>query len=170
MIGKLLPLLLILVGIGAGTGAGLFLRPEPQEDSAAECSCAHTAHLNEAPVGEVHGGEGEEGAPTEEYVKLNNQFVVPVVEDERVESMVVLSLSVEVSAGRKEEVYAREPKLRDAFLQVLFDHANMGGFRGTFTNANSMDLLRRALRETGRKVAGDLVSDVLIMDIGRHDT
>ena len=69
-----------------------------------------------------------------EYVKLNNQFVVPVVEDGRVAAMVVLSLSLEVEAGNTEAVYQREPKLRDAFLQVLFDHANVGGFCGSFTD------------------------------------
>ncbi len=68
-----------------------------------------------------------------EYVKLNNQFVVLVMEGAEIQSLVILSLSVEVAAGQAELVYAREPKLRDTFLRVLFDHANMGGFDGPFT-------------------------------------
>ena len=95
--------------------------------------------------------------------------MVPVVSGSRVDALIVVSLSVEVSAGRKDEVYAREPKLRDAFLQVFFDHSNTGGFKGIFTNSNNMNVLRRALLETAQDISGDLISDVLIMDIARQD-
>jgi len=168
MLGKLFPVLLALAGVGAGAGAGLFLKPGAQEDGHAESHQAARSEHEEMPHAE-DSAHGAEGALAHEYVKLNNQFVVPVVGDDRVNSLVVVSLSVEVRTGRREEVYLREPKLRDAFLQVLFDHANMGGFRGTFTNSNNMDVLRRALRETAHKVGGDLISDVLIVDINRQD-
>ncbi|MEZ5715414.1 MAG: flagellar basal body-associated FliL family protein [Paracoccaceae bacterium] len=174
MIGKLIPILLILIGVGGGIGAGLMLKPAPEAPLLAANPCGELpAHGEDAPgamAEEGHGDDhGAEGEATHEYVKLNNQFVVPVVGDDKVESLVVMSLSVEVATGAQEEVYKREPKLRDAFLQVLFDHANMGGFRGAFTNSNNMDVLRRALRETARKTVGDLISDVLIVDINRQD-
>jgi hypothetical protein len=104
-----------------------------------------------------------------DYVKLNNQFVVPVVEGGRVAAMVILSLSLEVAPGSSEAVYAREPKLRDVFLQVLFDHANAGGFRGTFTDGANLVLLREALQESAASVLGAMVTDVLISDIVRQD-
>ncbi len=166
---KLVPLILALFGIGAGVGAGLFLKPVPEEMAVVANPCGEAPHDAAGHGDDAAGSHDEEGEATHEYVKLNNQFVVPVVGDERVESMVVLSLSVEVASGRQEEIFAREPKLRDAFLQVLFDHANMGGFRGTFTSSNNMKVLRRALLETAKKTTGDLVSDVLIMDIVRQD-
>lgn len=174
MIGKLLPILMILIGLGGGIGAGLMLKPVPEEPLVAANPCgdvpAHGEDAHAAAAEDGHGdGHGDEGEPTHEYVKLNNQFVVPVVSEDKVESLVVVSLSVEVATGMKEDVYKREPKLRDAFLQVLFDHANMGGFRGAFTNSNNMDVLRRALRESARKTVGDLISDVLIVDINRQD-
>mgnify|MGYP000498233799 CR=1 FL=1 len=53
--------------------------------------------------------------------------------------------------------------------QVLFDHANIGGFKGAFTDANTMAILRRALLETARKTLGNDVSDVLITEIARQD-
>ena len=113
--------------------------------------------------------EETDDAGDKEYVKLNNQFVVPIVSDERVDALVVMSLSVEVNQGQKETIYAREPKLRDEFLQVLFDHANMGGFRGAFTNSNNLDVLRRSLFEAAEKAAGGVVTDVLIVEIARQD-
>ena len=83
--------------------------------------------------------------------------------------MVILALSLEVSVGGTEQVYLLEPKLRDVFLQVLFDHANSGGFSGEFTDSTNMVILRDALREAARKTLGKMVSDVLIIDIARQD-
>ncbi len=100
---------------------------------------------------------------------MNNQFVVPVVKDGRVASMIVLSLSLEVAAGNTEAVYQREPKLRDAFLRVLFDHANVGGFSGSFTDGANLLVLRTNLKEAAALVLGPVVSDVLITDIARQD-
>jgi len=155
MIRKLIPLLLALVGIGAGIGAGLALRP-----------------VAEQPHDEAKPAEAAEVTPDmlPDYVKLNNQFIVPVLEEGRVASMVILSLSVEVKQDTTEQVYAREPKLRDVFLQVMFDHANAGGFRGSFTDGANLLVLRRALREAAQTTLGAIVTDVLIVDIVRQDS
>lgn len=159
---RILPIILALLGLGGGAGAGFFLRPAPDpgdQPAAAE---------HEAELGEEEGGEHEDGGP--EYVKMNNQFVVPVVEKGRVAAMVVLSLSVEVEAGNTEAVYQREPKLRDAFLQVLFDHANVGGFGGSFTDGTNLLTLRTGLKEAGGLILGPAIRDVLITDIARQDS
>lgn len=160
MLRKLLPVLLVLVGCGAGAAAGFLLRPAapPPEDAA-------TSAPEDA---EAHAGEGAE--PLHEYVKLNNQFVVPVMSDGRVSSLVVVSLSLEVTPGQVERVYEMEPKLRDGMLQVLFDHANSGGFNGSFTDGANLVLLREALLETALRIFGKDVTDVLIVDIVRQDT
>ena len=101
---------------------------------------------------------------------MNNQFVVPIVADDRVAAMVVLALSIEVPSGMSDIVFRREPKLRDSFLQVLFDHANMGGFDGAFTSAEVLGRLRTALREVAEKDLGrDVARDILIVEIARQD-
>ena len=161
--GKLLPLILIILGIGGGAGAGFMLKPVPEVAALANpCGDTPAATKPTEPAPPVPPEDRE-------YVKLNNQFIVPVVEDGRVASLVVMSLSVEVRTGTREVVFAREPKLRDIFLQQLFDHANQGGFRGAFTNSNTMDVLRNALREAATPVFGDSLLDVLITDIARQD-
>jgi hypothetical protein len=105
-----------------------------------------------------------------EYVKLSNQFVVPIVRNERVTALVVLALSLEIPAGQTDTVLSREPKLRDSFLQILFDHANIGGFQGNFTDAQVLGRLRMALREVAQRDLGrDLAKDVLIVEIARQD-
>ncbi len=161
---KILPIILALLGTGAGVGAGLFLMPPPADPEMATDPCGEPATADAAAA---HKDDAD--AATRDYVKLNNQFVVPIVLSDRVRSLVVLTISLEVTAGVQERVFAVEPKLRAGFLQVLFDHANSGGFEGAFTSATTMETLRRSLHEVATRVLGDAVSDVLITDIARQD-
>ncbi|WP_417718784.1 flagellar basal body-associated FliL family protein [Salipiger sp.] len=176
---KLLPILLALIGTGAGVGAGIFLgAPPPAEANAAADHGDTGGHDTAEASGEAgHGaaaataaGSGEHDGTEAAFVKLNNQFIVPILDHDRVQSLVVLALSLEVPATSTEDVYAREPKLRDGFLRVLFDHANIGGFEGNFTESHRMDILRRALLESARRSLGDVVRNVLITEIARQDT
>lgn len=157
MIAKLLPVIFLLLGIGAGVGAAILTGPT-QDNGATQAAETEPDH------------DPEETPVPHEFVKLNNQFVVPLIHGDKVTSMVVLSLSLETVPGLTEAVYAREPKLRDIFLRVLFDHANAGGFRGAFTESGTLDLLRSALREVVQKEMGRDVFDVLILDIARQDS
>lgn len=182
----LLPLILLLFGIGGGVGAGIFLIPPPVEEAMATSPCgdvpmpevaAENAMAPEGADAELGATPAEEGAePVDagaatgfEYVRMSNQFVVPVVKDGAVKAMVVLTIGVEVTVGTQNEVFTYEPKMRDVFLQVLFDHANSGGFDGQFTSAENMRNLRRALRLAGQEAVGEQVHDVLITDIVRQD-
>lgn len=167
MIKKLLPIILLIFGAGAGVGAGLFLRPPPPpvpeegsaEDAAMKSEAAEKAEMEEA----------EAEAAKYEYLKMNNQFIVPVVKEARVVSMVVMSLSLEVEIGNTQAIYGMEPKLRDSFLKVLFDYANFGGFDGVFTDVSRLEDLIRALRDVAQRDAGEIVQDVLITEIARQD-
>ncbi len=191
---KLLPIILLLLGGGGGVAAGYFLRPPPVPADVALAPCADaggtcppapsgsaeanappppTGHTPEAaPVAE--GGAAtataQEGASGPEYVALQRQMIVPIVDEEQVISLVVLSLSIEVEAGFSAEVYDREPKLRDAFLQVLFRHANTGGFSGDFTSGEKMADLRRALNSAAAQALGPIAIQVLVTDIMRQAT
>ena len=178
MIGKLLPIILLLVGAGAGIGAGLALRPAPEPVEAAKEGedAAEKKDGKEEKAGDAKdkGGKDKDdksdGPPEgREYVKLSNQFVVPVVKQDVVRSMVVMSLSIEVVEGSKDVVFSREPKLRNSFLEVLFDHANVGGFDGAFTDVQNLNTLRTALREIAQRDLGEDIIDVLILEIARQD-
>ena len=151
MIRKLIPVILALLGLGIGIGAGFFLRPIPEVPHVVEA----------APL---------DPAIMPEYAKLANQFVVPVMVKGKVSAMVILSLSLEVKNGTTADVFSAEPKLRDVFLQVLFDHANSGGFSGAYTDGANLLLLRKALLEAAKGVLKENVSDVLIIDIVRQDS
>ena len=162
----LLPLILLLVGVGGGVGAGLFLAPPPEEEEiVCECPSPDDA-IAEAEVPPTPVSIPEE----REYAKLNNQFVIPVVEEGNVVALVVMSLNLEVTVGSRPLIFAAEPKLRDRFLQVMFDHANTGGFSGNFTSGTNMRALRNELLRAAQDVSGDRVTDVLVIDIVRQDS
>lgn len=124
---KLLPIIMLLIGIGGGIGAGIMLAPAPEESEVAAAGEGHDASQEES--AEEHAEEDaaeDENAEPNEFIKINNQFVIPVVERDQMTAMVVLSLSLETKPGMSGKVHSFEPKLRDVFLRVLFDHANMG--------------------------------------------
>lgn len=170
---KLLPILLMLIGLGAGVGAGVALKPATPMLSEHPCGPDPNATAKETAKDEVaETGEDPDKKPDSQLtsVKFNNQFVVPVIEEEVVASLVVISLSVELSEpGQEELVFSYEPKLRDAYLQVMFDHANLGGFSGKFTEMDRMGPLRQALLEVSRDIMGGLITGVHIEDIARQD-
>ncbi|WP_323781122.1 flagellar basal body-associated FliL family protein [Leisingera sp.] len=164
MFSKLLPVILLIIGTGGGIGAGIMLAPPPEEHkAAADGKAAPTPKEAEVEAAE----DSEENQ--REYIKVGDQFVVPIVERDQMTSLVVISLSLEVKKDIAEKVHSYAPKLRDVFLQVLFDHANMGGFRGAFTRSDVLEPLRTALREAAKKHLGKGVYDVLIMEISRQD-
>ncbi len=166
---KLLPIILIILGLGGGVGAGLVLRPDPAQKASLEPCSENEAYATLSDEAPKSDDAEQVGSSNAEYVKLANQFVVPVVLDERISALVVMSLSLQIAAGSQETVYSQEPKLRDSFLQVLFDHANTGGFDGAFTAGANMNALRKALLEVAQKTLGKTVEDVLIVDVVRQD-
>lgn len=144
----LLPLVLAVLGLAAGLGAGLYLRPPPDE----------------APTAEVQPRDAPP-APGSEVLRLPGQFLIPVIGEGRVRAIVTLSLALDLRPGHGILLARDEPRLRAGFLQILFDHANLGGFDGQYTSGEHLLALRRRLLEAARHDFGEVVQDVLIVDL-----
>ena len=186
MKGLLIPLVMALLGAGIGGGAAFALKPagdapeDPAKDDHGEKAddghggAKDDGHGGKADDGhggkDGHGGEDGYGGGGSDYVRIDNQFVVPVIEEGRTRALVVMALALDVAPGMEEAVLDEEPRLRDALLRVLFDHANTGGFAGAFTRGDQIEPLRAALLERARGIVGPEVEDVLILDVARQET
>ena len=167
---KLLPILLLLVGLGAGGGVGWVLRPATDHTPAAAAHGETEGHAAQA-ESTGHDAPVYQPAPADtETVRLPNQFVVPVIVDGRVTSMVVIGLALDLASGHDFNLARDEPRLRAVFLQLLFDHANIGGFNGIFTSGEALLALRRTLIEAARREVGPEVHDVLITELLRQES
>lgn len=142
----------------------------PQDDgassphgTAAGGTAGHgAADGNGSPAG--HGGEATGTA----WFKFPQQFFVPILYDGRLDSTMILTLSVEMPAAARETVHAHEIKLRDALLRQLLIHANTGGFDGNFTTEAQLRKLRDSLTATAQGVVPE-IAGILIGDIARQD-
>ncbi len=191
--GKLIPIILMLIGAGAGVGAGIMLRPAAEPEMAAADATDYGENAEDEPddgypeadnnedagydsadaeydtQDEYSGDKGKGGVPAIEYIALRRQMIVPLVDGDRVGALMILSLSIEATGGSIELIYNREPKLRDEFLQVLFRHANTGGFDGMFTSGEAMSDLKSALNAAASDVLGSVSHQVLITEILRQE-
>ena len=157
---KLIPLFVFVLFSGLGAFAGLQMQGPSDSDVADDMADSEEEKTTK---------ESPETEASTELVKLNNQFIIPVIDDDTVASLVVVSLGIEIASSQAGTVFSLEPKLRDAFLQVLFNHANIGGFDAAFTNSRNMNFLREALLSAGQSIAGDGVYGVFITDLARQD-
>ncbi|MEM6906474.1 MAG: flagellar basal body-associated protein FliL [Pseudomonadota bacterium] len=176
---KLLPVIFGVVGLIGGGAAGHFLKPQPDPmpmpDPMAQLPAPGADPLAAATpqpvVAAAPAPQPIPAAPTEkrDFVKLAKQFVVPIVERERVAALIVISLAIEAEPGFSGTVFEYEPKLRDEFLSVMFLHAQSGGFTGVFTAEQVMRDLRQSLIVAAQQVLGPQVHGVLVTDIVRQD-
>ncbi len=164
--GAILPVILAVLGTGVGVALGIMLMPVPDPDAVANTGEDQSLDTVGAPEIKT---EDPADVQDYEYARLSNQFVIPVVKENKVAALIVMSISLEMEPGTTTEVFSKEPKLRDALLQVLFDHSNVGGFEGPFTASGTMSTLRQALREAARKTIGPAVNDILVLDIVRQE-
>ena len=163
MIKFVLPVLSLLVGLGGGGAAAIMLGPAASEQHGAGVDPSGAAEEDSA----THD-DGEDEGPTE-IVKLPNQFVVPVIVNKSVRSMVILTVALEVEQGQADFVRTLEPKLRDTFLDELFNLAAMGGFRDELISRKTLEIVRAALSQRARDVLRQKTVAVLVTDMARQD-
>lgn len=181
MLKKLLPILLILIAGAAGAIGGHTLRPDMKDDhSSNNASDEHTSDAHEsdehppAKDSTTHSsdsshGTSNEGSGAPAFFRFPTQFFVPVMRGDHLDSVMVLSVSIETDEQNLEAIFAQEHRLRDGMLRSLLVYANTGGFDGNFTTEARMTRLRRTLEEAAKSLAGDIAHGVLIEDIARQD-
>lgn len=160
MLGKLMPVMSLVAGLAGGGTAAVVLAPSAPD--------AESGHSEIAEVSAEKSSESDHGTESE-IVKIPNQFVVPVILNDRVRSMVILTVALEVATGDGDRVRSLEPKLRDTFLDELFNLAAVGGFKDEVITRKTLDIVRTTLTERARVTLGSPGVKVLVTDMARQD-
>lgn len=157
MLKKLLPMFSLLLGLAGGGAAAIVLAPDEPDQEVAE------GEIEKAAVAV------EDHTDNLEIVKLSNQFVIPVILNSRVRSMVILTVALEVDAGEADRVRTLEPKIRDSFLIELFNLAAMDGFKDQLVSSDTLELVKKGLTVRAKNVLDLKHVSVLVTDMSRQD-
>ncbi|MFA8386133.1 MAG: flagellar basal body-associated protein FliL [Pelagibaca sp.] len=163
MLKKIMPLFALLFGLAGGGAAAIFLAPPPDDEPMSQATAPDAQTETSQDV--LQNGASD----SFEIVKLPSQFVVPVIMDNRVRAMVILTVALEVEVGQGDRVRALEPKLRDEFLAELFGLAALDGFKDEMISRTTLELVKRALSVRSIEVLGLQNVNVLVTDMARQD-
>jgi flagellar protein FliL len=103
------------------------------------------------------------------FIDMERKFVVPLVRGNRVRSLVVIDLRLEVRSGAETRAQELKPKVRDLFLDTLYAMAVAGSFDGDLYSNNVQGEMRARLLEAARQVLQDDARAILIGELLRQD-
>jgi hypothetical protein len=137
----------VVLGLAVGGGAGSYWYMAPAGDAAA--SLLRSEH---------HA-----------FIDMERKFVVPLVRGNRVRSLVVVDLRLEVRSAAETRAQELKPKIRDLFLDTLYEMAVAGAFDGDLYSNNVQGEMRARLLEDAMQVLQDDATAILIGELLRQD-
>jgi flagellar basal body-associated protein FliL len=137
----------VVLGLAVGGGAGSYWYMAPAQDA----SASRLASADHA------------------FVDMERKFVVPLVRGSRVRSLVVVDLRLEVRSSAETRAQELKPRIRDLFLDTLYEMAVAGAFDGDLYSNNVQGEMRARLLEDARRVLQDDATAILIGELLRQD-
>lgn len=120
-----------------------------------------------AKAGAQGKGGGAPGAIA--YYKFPREFVVPLIENGRVSSLVILNINLEIDESASAQMFLIEPAVRDNIMTTLISLANDGKTFQTLSDIESYESMRALVLMNLRKAVPNGVRNVLILDMARQD-
>ncbi len=103
------------------------------------------------------------------YMKFSRQFVVPLIENEKVVSMMIFDINLVMNSDADSDFYIHEPKARDALMSGLLSLAQQGVFSGDIGADRHVGYVKSRLLDNVQSALGRGVDEVLILDMVRQD-
>lgn len=181
---SIITVIITIVCIVAGGFGGSFLRTMTSGSSEPEAGAAEVAgaaegekgeddkaEKNEAKASKPDKKDGKEGdaAPAVIYYKFTREFVVPIISNGRVSSLVILNLNLEADASMERKLYDMEPKLRDNIMTTLITLSNDGATFESMTSVKNYESIRSTVLQNLASVVKDGITNVLIVDLAKQD-
>jgi len=103
------------------------------------------------------------------YFKFTREFIVPLMHDRKVESLVILNINLEADSSVSQKLFSMEPKIRDNIMTTLIELSNDGQTFDNITDVESYETLRAMILLNLQKVVTSGIQNVLIVDIAQQD-
>lgn len=179
---NIVSIITLAVCIGAGSAGGFFLKSGAGASSTAGDGLAssdkkhddkgHDAdkgHDKKAEKKGKHGKSDYASSGKAEYYKFTREFIVPIMKDERVESLVIININLETEPGVSQSLFTMEPKLRDNIMTTLIDLSNDGHTLERMTSAENYETIRSMIKKNLTSVVSTGIENVLIVDLAKQD-
>ena len=116
-----------------------------------------------------HGSDSGSASSDVIYYKFSREFVVPLMSNGRVKSLVILNINLEADSDVSDKLFAMEPKLRDNIMATLIALSNDGVTLEEVTDVNSYETIRTMILLNLEKVMSSGIRNVLILDMAKQD-
>ena len=103
------------------------------------------------------------------YYAFSREFVVPILRQGRVESLVIIQLNLEADLDLSRSLFAMEPKLRDNIMSTLIELSNDGDTLTNLTDVEHYETIRAMVLMNLEDVLDKGLHNVLILDIAKQD-
>lgn len=170
--------LILAVCVILGGFAGHYLKSFLTGGDAADGSQAGAApgkksdaDKNEPSGGHAKGKDSKKGYSPRDvfYYKFSREFIVPVLNDGKVESLVILNINIEADSAVSQQLFSLEPKLRDTIMTALIKLSGDGHTLQNLTNAENYETIRSMLLMELKDVVPTGIENVLILDLAKQD-
>jgi len=159
--------LVAVIFIVAGGFGGHFLKSQPSASANSE------GHVEKA---DTHGAKkpkkdshGKPPSSAVVYYKFSREFVVPLMRDNRVDSLIILNINLEADSKVSQELFSMEPKLRDNIMTTLIMLSNDGTTFESFGDVESYETIRSMVALNLKNVIASGIQNVLILDIAKQE-
>lgn len=185
---NIIPAIIVIICIVAGGIGGNFLRTsgggasagaekhgggEAKSSHGEEAKGGHGAsepakdsHAKDSHEKDSHGGGGSSGV---DYFKFTREFVVPVMRDARVDSLVILNINLEVDSSITSKLFSMEPKIRDNIMTTLIGLSNDGQTLDAISNIDNYESIRASVLMNLQKIVPTGIENVLIVDMAKQE-
>ncbi len=91
------------------------------------------------------------------------------MQDNKVTSLVILNINLEIDAGGTNKLFSMEPKIRDNVMTTLIELSNDGTTLDCIATLENYESIRATVLLNLQKILPDGVRNVLIVDMAKQN-
>lgn len=163
--------LLIIACSLLGAFAATLAKPAPATSYPAEATSSedYPAQTREDEAVEDELADDGYGSSDSMYYKFSREFVVPIMRNGDLQSLVIINLNIEADSSISDTLFRMEPKLRDNIMTSLIELSQSTDALQNFAEVQNYETIRSTVLYGLQELVTDGITSVLIVDIGRQN-